>query len=40
MAGVAVASDGALLFGDDTNGMLYRVAWGGKPPATLHAAAP
>ncbi|MBC8134335.1 MAG: sorbosone dehydrogenase family protein [Fibrella sp.] len=32
LAGVAVAKDGALLVGDDTNGVIYRVSYsGGKP---------
>jgi Raf kinase inhibitor-like YbhB/YbcL family protein len=30
--GLAVASDGALLIGDDTNNMIYRVVYGGKTP--------
>ena len=29
LAGVAVARDGALLFTDDTNGMIYRVSYEG-----------
>ena len=29
LTGVAVAADGALLVSDDTNGVIYRVAWGG-----------
>jgi glucose/arabinose dehydrogenase len=33
LAGVAVAADGALLFTDDTNGVIYRVAYGPGTPA-------
>ncbi|MBC7806450.1 MAG: PQQ-dependent sugar dehydrogenase [Akkermansiaceae bacterium] len=32
LAGVAVAKDGALLVGDDTNGVIYRVSYGGGKP--------
>lgn len=31
VAGVAVAADGSLLFTDDTNGVVYRVAYTGSP---------
>jgi glucose/arabinose dehydrogenase len=31
LAGVAVAKDGSLLFSDDTNGVIYRVAHGNTP---------
>lgn len=31
-AGITVASDGSLLFGDDTSGAIYRVRYGQTPP--------
>src|SRR5205807_1802554 len=31
LAGVAVAKDGALLVGDDENGVIYRVTYKGSP---------
>lgn len=37
--GLAMARDGALLLGDDGNGVIYRIAWRGAPPAANRPAA-
>ena len=40
LAGIAVARDGALLFGDDTNGIIYRVTRAGASGAYAEAKPP
>ncbi|MDB4916935.1 MAG: glucose sorbosone dehydrogenase [Gemmatimonadetes bacterium] len=38
LAGVAMAMDGSLLLGDDTNGVIYRISYGGSASAQVPAA--
>jgi Raf kinase inhibitor-like YbhB/YbcL family protein len=40
LVGLAVAPDGALLFGDDENGVIYRVAYDGSEGRAASGAAP
>ncbi len=39
LAGIAFAHDGAMLFSDDTNGIVYRVVHGERPPQPMTSAA-